>query len=618
MGTAGGGRPRPEGPWAGIEVRASEVLVIGAGVAGMSAALGCAPRRVTVLTKTRFVDDPAAAADAGLAVGGGGSSAWAQGGLAVAVGAGDSPRLHAADTLAAAGGLADPRAVEVLTGEAPGCVAGLLALGARFDREPATTEDAAAEDSAGGFVAEDSVAEDPAAGSTAGSLALGREAAHSRRRILHACGDATGAELVHALARAVRGETAITVDERAFAADLLLDARGRVAGALALVPAPGGRGHRWRAYLAPAVVLAAGGLGQLYARTTNPPEVTADGLALAARAGARLADLEMVQFHPTALAAGGAGRTLPLVTEAVRGEGAWLIDEGGERFMPTEHPRAELAPRDVVARALYRRTARGETVYLDARRAVGERFPDRFPTVYAACRRAGIDPRREPIPITPAAHYHMGGVETGLDGRTSLPGLWACGEAASTGVHGANRLASNSLLEGLVFGARVAADLGSRLAPVPRVEEVGLPPGTVVSAGAPAGGWAVEAEVDARAIEVRRRLQRTAWRDLGLVRDAGSLAAAEEAIAGLERELDRDLPAGATTPALLETRNLLLAGRSLARAACHRTESRGAHFRSDFPAEDEAWHRRLRWRLEADGALSEVATETAALARERR
>ncbi len=544
----------------GTEVRVAEVVVVGAGVAGLTAALGCAPRRVTLLTKS-----PLGAA---------GSSALAQGGVAVAVGADDAPELHAADTLAVAGGLGDPEAVRALTAEGPGRVAALLALGARFDRAGA----------------------DPAS-----PLALGREAAHGRRRVLHAAGDATGRELSRALAAAVRREPAVRVVEGAVAIDLLLDRHGRVAGVLARH-----RDGRRVAHVAPATVLATGGLGGLYARTTNPAEVTGDGLAMAARAGARLVDLEMVQFHPTALdadAAAGDLGPMPLVTEALRGEGAVLIDGSGRRFLAGVHPLAELAPRDLVARALYAELAAGERVLLDAREAVGERFPARFPTVFEACRRAGIDPRNEPIPVSPAAHYHMGGIDTDLAGRTSLAGLWACGEAASTGAHGANRLASNSLLEGLVFGARVAADLRTRLAAVPAAGGEGL----TVPAGAESAA-AVGASVGVAA-GIRRRLRRAAWDGLGLVRDAAGIAAAATEIERLAAEL---AIAGEDSPEALETRNLLLCGRLVAVAARAREESRGAHFRADFPAEDPAFARRLRWRLDAEGEPVEVVARPAA------
>ncbi|HEX6199517.1 MAG TPA: FAD-binding protein, partial [Thermoanaerobaculia bacterium] len=337
-----------------MHILTCDAIVVGSGAAGLTAALELGPARVAVLTKGRL--------------GTGGSSAAAQGGIAAAVGPGDTPALHAADTLAAGAGLSDPAMADLLTQEGPGRVMRLLALGAEFDRRPT------------------------------GALSLGREAAHGRRRVLHARGDATGAEVMRALAAQAARASHVTVLEDTFAWDLVTEGGpggGRVTGLTAVGP----RGERLL-LRAPAVVLATGGLGRLYARTTNPAEVTGDGLALAARAGARLLDVEMVQFHPTALAAPGAD-PLPLLTEALRGEGAVLVDEGGRRFLSDEHPEAELAPRDVVARAIARRLAAGHTVYLDARASVGAAFPERFPTVFELCRRHGLDPRREAIPVSP-------------------------------------------------------------------------------------------------------------------------------------------------------------------------------------------------------------------------
>ena len=383
----------------------AELVVVGTGVAGLTAAVEAARLGVRVVVVTKD------AADAG-------STRWAQGGVAVVVGdvVGDSVAAHVADTLTAGGGLCDEAATAAILRDGPPAVARLRARGAIFDADGAR-------------------------------LARTREGGHSAFRVIHAGGDATGAEIERALVRAAAGLPLLTGH---VAVDVLRD-RGRVVG-LAVLDDEGRPG----VLHAQAVLLATGGYGQLYASTTNPATATGDGVALALRAGAAAADLEFVQFHPTVLYTGPTTGRRPLVTEAVRGEGAVLLDRAGRRFLTGVHPLADLAPRDVVAAAITRRMAETATdcVYLDARALDG--FPTRFPTVYAACRAAGIDPVREPIPVTPAAHYACGGVVTDLDGRTGLPGLYAAGEVARTGLHGANRLASNSLLEGLVLGERVA------------------------------------------------------------------------------------------------------------------------------------------------------------------
>ncbi len=505
---------------------ACDVLVVGSGVAGMQAALALDGKRVTLVTKSRL--------------GEGGSTSWAQGGVAVALSGTDSPSEHAADTLAVAGGIADQDAVRQLTLRGPERVLELIERGAAFDQNPA------------------------------GELHLGREAAHSQRRILHAGGDATGAEISRTLAAAVDAADWIRVEEEVFAQDLVVE-DGRVIGLLGL-----DRHGAWRCWAAPAVVLATGGIGQVYRYTTNPQEVTGDGLAMAARAGAVLADLEMVQFHPTALAADT--DPLPLLTEALRGEGAILVDEEGQRFMLEEHPLAELAPRDIVARAIWRRRGNGGRVFLDGRSSIGERLPRRFPTVFQRCAEVGIDPRVDPMPVTPAVHYHMGGIAVDLEGRSSLAGLWACGETSSTGVHGANRLASNSLLEGLVYGTEAAQSVNDSLLAAPDSPAV----------------WRRARQIAGRyrrcrpevVRSVHQRVRELTWDAVGLARREEDLVAANRELTELHEQLG-DAP--------WETGNLLLVARLVAEAARRRRESRGAHYREDYPELDPEQASRSFW-----------------------
>lgn len=513
----------------------ADLIVVGSGIAGASAALEAAAAGLDVAVVTKA------------ALGDGGATPLAQGGVAVALAPGDSAAAHSADTESAAAGLADPEVVSILTREGPERVLALIRAGANFDRDGA------------------------------GELLFGREAAHGTARILHARGDATGAEISRALTAAVRAAPSIEVFEHAFALDLCLDHRvgRRVMGVWTRGAA------RDRLLLAPAVVLATGGAGRLYAATTNPLEATGDGVAMAARAGATLADLEFVQFHPTALTAGS--DPLPLLTEALRGAGALLVDGDGRRFMPAVHPLAELAPRDVVARAIWERRQRWQPVFLDARREPGARLPQRFPTFFKTCRCHGIDPRTEPIPVSPAAHYSMGGIVVDAWGRSSLPGLWACGEAARTGVHGANRLASNSLLEGLVFGARVAGSVAKHHRESGRVT------------ADPSLDDPTDIPISPRHhTEIRSSLRRLMWRHAGLVRTGAGLQRAAAQLEELEHELG---------PGRSETHNMLGVARLIVRAALARRESRGAHFRSDYPRTDPAWRRSLALELGEGGAI---------------
>lgn len=490
-------------------IHTTDVLVIGAGLAGMQAALHAPDHHVTLVTAGQL--------------GRSGASPRAKGGIAVPVSAADHPGLHAADTLDAGAGLCHHGAVQIATEEGYRRLRGLIALGVDFDRSPG------------------------------GELALGREAAHSRRRIVRAGGDQTGAAICSAVADGLARATHIVPREHCRAVALIGDGT-RVDGAW-LMHADG----HLEAHLARATVLATGGLGQLFAHTSNPAEARGEGLILAHEAGASLADLEFVQFHPTALDVDA--NPQPLLSEAIRGEGAVLIDDTGERFMPAEHELAELAPRDVVARAIWRRRQAGRAVLLDVRGI--DDFSERFPGAAADCRAHGLDPTRDPLPVVPAAHYHMGGVAVDLDGRTSVDGLWACGEVAATGLHGANRLASNSLLEALVFGARAGRDIARRLGhgPYELPDLDSLTPPEAASDISPSG---------------LARLRQIMWRDVGLARSADGL---HRALA----ELD-ELAAG---------HRLVSLASLIALAALRRRESRGAHYRVDFPQTREDWRRRL-------------------------
>lgn len=527
-----------------------DVIVIGAGVAGLAFTLSLPPElRVALLTKGALGES---------------NTRYAQGGLSAAVGTDDSPALHAADTLAAGTGLSDPAPVARLVEGAPEAVRWLIALGTNFDAGPD------------------------------GTPLLGREAAHSRRRVLHAGGDATGAELERAMVARIREDRNVDVYPGAFVIDLVLS-RSRCRGVIAELQ-PGGP---LTLLQAPLTVLAAGGAGQLWATTSNPPGATADGLAMALRAGASVADAEFVQFHPTVLALPGGAPFL--VSEAVRGEGAYLRNAAGERFMSAVHPLAELAPRDVVARAIHRQMLADarDHVDLDLRHLDAEEMRARFPTITHELAARGLDLAADLIPVAPAAHYVIGGVAATPDGVTSLPGLLAFGEASTTGIHGANRLASNSLLEGLVFGImgaarvarewpRIVADARGEVTPPPTPPAFNLEPAALAA--------------------LRDRLQRAMSRDVGVERDAAGLKRARQEIDAIAEALQSAAAHG--TPvvhreqarAAWELRNLIDAARVVIDAALHREESRGAHFRADFPETDASLNG-LHTLREATGAI---------------
>jgi L-aspartate oxidase len=516
----------------------ADVVVVGSGIAGLTTALRARSSGTVLLVTKAQLDD--------------GSTRWAQGGIAAALGPEDSPEEHLHDTLVAGAGLCDPAAVRVLVEEGPAAVHRLIALGAMFDRDPE------------------------------GALQLTREGGHLRDRIAHAGGDATGAEISRALVAAVELDPGIEVIANALVIDLLRSADGAVCGLTLHVMGQGQR-DGVGAVRARAVVLATGGMGQVFAQTTNPRVSTGDGVALALRAGASVADMEFVQFHPTVLYLGSDARgQQPLISEAVRGEGAYLVDEDGKRFMLGQHDLADLAPRDVVAKAIMRRMRESESahVWLDGRHLGAEVWTRRFPTILTSLAAHGIDPVIDLIPVAPACHYASGGVRTDLDGRTDVPGLYACGEVACTGVHGANRLASNSLLEGLVFPARIGADL-----------ERGLPAFQPQPHSWSGSMGLLEADV-------RPLLAATMTEGAGVLRSDRSL---RDTMARL-MELRLQTSADPWTDAW-EATNLHTVASFLAAAALQREETRGSHWREDFPDRDDSnWRGRLVGRLR-DGTV---------------
>ncbi|MFM8205240.1 MAG: L-aspartate oxidase [Actinomycetales bacterium] len=513
---------------------AADVVVIGSGVAGLTTALQIRAHNLSVMLITKARVDE-------------GSTKWAQGGIAAALGPGDSPAQHEKDTLVAGAGLCDLPAVKVLVSEGPEAVRKLIARGAVFDK------------------------------SETGEIALTREGGHLRNRILHAGGDATGAEVSRALLAAVSEDDGIEVIEHALVLDALKSESGRVCGVTLHVIGEGSRDGVGQ-ILARAVVLATGGLGQVYSQTTNPAVSTGDGVALALRAGADVADVEFIQFHPTVLYMGENSRGQhPLISEAVRGEGAFLVNDRGERFMKDIHPLADLAPRDIVAKEISRQMAKSgaKHVWLDAR-AIKD-FAERFPTIYASCKQIGVNPASDLIPVAPASHYASGGIRTDLNGHSSVPGLYAVGETACTGAHGANRLASNSLLEGLVFGARIAEDIARNLHT--QEKPIAVDPAEILISPS-----------------VRGELQRAMSAGAAVVRTKESLNKTLQV-------LDR-LKAATTIYANVdawETTNLYLLATAITRSAMERTESRGSHTRDDFPNTSDSWHKRIHQSLDEIG-----------------
>lgn len=522
------------------QMRQFDFLVVGSGVAGLSCALELAPHgSVAVLTK-EGIDE--------------GSTQWAQGGIAAALAPAplDSPLMHEEDTMRAGAGLCDRDAVKILVEEGPKRVRELIAKGAHFDTEPT------------------------------GQLKLTKEAAHRAHRIIHAQGDSTGREVQRSLSKAALESAGITVLENTFSVDLLLDksTSTRCVGVLAL-----DADLQLCRFYASATILATGGVGALYKVTTNPPVLTGDGMAMAWRAGAALMDMEFVQFHPTSFASGPNNPKF-LISEAVRGEGAILLDKAGNRFMPKYHPDAELAPRDVVSRAIAQEILESgeDYVTLDLTANTAQQIAARFPNIYSTCVAYGIDPAKEPIPVSPAEHYMMGGVRTDLGGSTNVPGLLACGECACTGVHGANRLASNSMLEGLVFGIRtVQAAIALKT----------TPPTEALKSTFEESAAARQPSEELLVTSAKAKLQEAMWKHVGLVRNGAGLKQTLEMLNQLYQQFGKPAPLRSE----IELANMINTAWLITRSAWQREESRGAHYRTDYPElDDEHWncHQLLR------------------------
>ena len=517
----------------------SDVIIVGSGIAGLTTALQIRAYGYSVLLVTKARVDE-------------GSTKWAQGGIAAALGPGDSPAEHEADTLKAGAGLCDRKAVHALVTEGPEAVARLIARGAVFDR------------------------------AASGEIALTREGGHLKNRILHAGGDATGAEISRALLAAVTDDPGIEVIEHALVLDALKSESGRVCGVTLHVIGEGSRDGVGRA-LAKAVILGTGGLGQVFAQTTNPSVSTGDGVALALRAGADVADVEFIQFHPTVLYLGAkSSGQQPLISEAVRGEGAILLNDAKEQFMIGIHPLADLAPRDVVAKAIMSQMLKSGSrhVWLDVSKVAN--FSERFPNIYQSCVDHGINPDRDLIPVAPAAHYASGGVRVDLAGRSSVPGLYACGETACTGVHGANRLASNSLLEGLVFAARIADDIHMTLRKFKREEPVMMSSAEILIAP-----------------ESRTEIVNAMSVGAGVIRARSSLESTAQRLEEISRSVS-DKPCVEAW----EATNLFTLAQVIVASALIREETRGSHWREDFPNESDTWLRRIVEQMDGAGKLT--------------